>query len=333
MRKQGFSKELEMEERNHNAAMYARSFLKNQGSIVIFLILFILALIFVPNFASVSNFSLVIKQAAIPIIACLGMTTVLMTGGIDLSLGYLIGLSSIIVGLLVKTFDVPAFAAVILTLGVGALFGLLNGVIVQVVRVPAFITTLGTGYIAYGLAQIVSQGEDISRLPKAFRAIGNTDFLGTLTTSVLIAAIICLVMYYVLHRSTFGRQLSAFGFNSAAASVSGIKTGKINILVYVICSTLTALAGILLTIRVNCAQPNMGGGTYTFEIVTAAIVGGTSLFGGVGTVVGSVFGVLITKVIENCINLLGIQYYMYQATQGVVILLAIIFEKVKNKNL
>lgn len=331
MRRLGYSKEKRM--KNSSFAFYARGFVKNQGSVVIFLILFILALIAVPNFASLSNFSLIIKQAAIPIVACLGMTAVLMTGGIDLSLGYLVGLSSIIVGLLVKTYDVPSIVAILLTLGVGALFGLMNGLIVQCVRVPAFITTLGTGYIAYGLAQIVSQGEDISRLPKSFRAIANTQFLGSLTTSVLIAAFVCIVMYYVLHRSTFGRQLSAFGYNPQASRLSGVKTGKINVLVYVICSTLAALSGILLTIRVNCAQPNMGGGTYTFEIITAAIVGGTSLFGGVGTVIGSIFGVLITKIIENCINLLGIQYYMYQATQGIVILLAIIFEKVKNRKL
>ena len=322
-----------MESTNQNISLYARRFLKNQGSVVIFLILFVIALIAVPNFASLSNFSLIIKQAAIPIIACLGMTAVLMTGGIDLSLGYLVGLSSIIIGLLVKTYDVPAIPAILLTLSAGAIFGLFNGIIVQVVKVPAFITTLGTGYIAYGLAQIVSQGEDISRLPKEFRAIGNTQFLGSLTTSVLIAAGVCVIMYYVLHKSTFGRQLSAFGFNAQASRISGLKTGRINILVYVICSLLASLAGILLTIRVNCAQPNMGGGTYTFEIITAAIVGGTSLFGGVGSVMGSIFGVLITKIIENSINLLGISYYMYQATQGIVILLAIIFEKVKNKNL
>lgn len=317
---------------DNNISGFLRSFVKKQGSVVIFLILFLLALIFVPNYGKGSNFLLIIKQAAIPTIACMGMTLVLMTGGIDLSLGYVIGLASIVSGLLVKSFHLPILLTLILTLAIGALFGLLNGTLVQIVKVPAFITTLGTGYIAYGLAQIVSNGEDISRLPKAFLAIGKTDILG-LNTTVLIAIAVCAIMFYLLHLSTFGRMLSAFGHNPQATRVSGIRTGRINIMVYVICSTLASLSGLLLTIRVNCAQPNMGGGSYTFEIITAAIIGGTSLFGGVGSVIGSLFGVLITKTIENCINLLGISYYMYQACMGIVILLAIVFENIKNKKI
>ncbi len=310
----------------------SRRFVKSNGSVVIFLILAIIASIFVNNFFSINNFSLIIKQAAIPIIACLGITLVLMTGGIDLSLGYTLGLCSITIGLLVKNTSLPIWIAIILTLGVGLLVGLVNGVLVQVVKVPAFITTLGSGYIIFGIAQIVSSGSDINRLPSAFRAIGVTDVLG-LNTTVCISAFICLIMYYFLHHSTFGRSLSAFGYNAKAARMSGIKTERLNILVYMICSFLVAIAAILLTIRVNCAQPTMGGGIYTFEVITGAIIGGASLFGGVGTVVGSVFGILIIKVLENCINLLNVSYYTYQAFQGIVILLAIIFENVKNRRL
>ncbi len=309
-----------------------RKFVKLNGSVVIFLILAILASLFVQNFFSLSNFLLIIKQAAIPTIACLGITLVLMTGGIDLSLGYTLGLCSIVVGLLVKTVGLPIWLAIVITLGVGLLVGLVNGVLVQVIKVPAFITTLGTGYIIFGIAQIVSSGSNVNRLPSAFRAIGVTDFFG-LNTTVLITVIICLIMYYVLHLSTFGRSLSAFGFNAKAARMSGIKTERLNVMVYMICSFLVAVVAILLTIRVNSAQPTLGGGVYTFEIITGAIIGGASLFGGVGTVIGSVFGILIVKVLENCINLLNVSYYTYQAFQGIVILLAIIFENVKNRRL
>jgi ribose transport system permease protein len=309
-----------------------RRFVKRNGSVVIFLILTVLASIFVKNFFALNNFLTIIKQAAIPIIACLGITIVLMTGGIDLSLGYTLGLCSITVGLLVKGIGLPVWISIILTLLVGLLVGLVNGVLVQVVKVPAFIVTLGSGYIIFGIAQIVSSGSDINRLPANFRAIGVTNIFG-LNTTVLIALIICIVMYYLLHHSTFGRSLSAFGFNARAARMSGIKTERLNILVYMICSFLVAIAAILLTIRVNCAQPTMGGGVYTFEVITGAIIGGASLFGGIGTVIGSVFGVLIIKVLENCINLLNVSYYTYQAFQGIVILLAIIFENVKNRRL
>jgi ribose transport system permease protein len=312
--------------------LWFRSFIKTKGSVVIFLILWLFAMIFIPRFAMLENAQLIIKQAAIPVIACLGMTMVLMTGGIDLSLGYIVGLCSITAGILIKNVGMPVLPAVVITLAAGALIGLVNGFVVQVIKVPAFIATLGTGYIIYGLAQIVSQGRDINRLPQAFLALGRFEFLG-INTTVAFTLVICLVMYYVIHLSTFGRGLSAFGYSSQAAKLSGIQTARINVMVYVVCAVFASLAGILLTIRVNSAQPNMGGGNYTFEVITAAVVGGASLFGGTGSVIGSVFGVLIIKVIENCINLAGVSYYIYQAVQGLVILFAIIFENFKNRKL
>jgi ribose transport system permease protein len=311
---------------------FLRSFVKTRGSVVIFIVLWLFAMFFIPRFAMLENALLIVRQSAIPIIACLGMTMVLMTGGIDLSLGYTVGLCSIIGGMLVKTAGFPVLPSVLITLGVGCFLGLCNGIMIQKVRVPAFIATMGSGYIIYGLAQIVSQGNDISRLPQKFLAIGRTEFLG-INSTVAIAILICIIVFYLIHLSTFGRGLAAFGYSSQAAKLSGIATGRINILVYVISGLLASLVGILLTIRVNCAQPNMGGGDYTFEIITAAVVGGTSLYGGAGSVIGSVFGVLIIKVIENCINLAGVSYYIYQAVQGLVILFAIIFENVKNKKL
>jgi ribose transport system permease protein len=321
-----------MEKTHTNFSRLIRSLIKKNGSLVIFLILWLFAMIFVPRFAMPENGLLILRQAAIPVIACLGMTMVLMTGGIDLSLGYTVGLCSIVGGMLVKTAGMPVLPAVLITLAVGCLLGLINGVLVQVVRVPAFIATMGTGYMIYGLAQIVSQGNDISRLPQKFLAIGRTEFLG-INSTVVIALVIAIAVFYAIHLSTFGRGLSAFGYSPQASRLSGIATGRINILVYVICSLFSSMVGILLTIRVNCAQPNMGGGDYTFEIITAAVVGGTSLFGGAGSVLGSVFGVLIIKVIENCINLAGVSYYIYQAVMGLVILFAIIFENIKNRKL
>jgi ribose/xylose/arabinose/galactoside ABC-type transport system permease subunit len=307
-------------------------FVRTNGSFVIFAVLALSACLFVENFASLDNFALIVKQAAIPAIACIGMTVVLMTGGIDLSLGYVVGLASIISGLLVKSVGLPVPVAMLATLATGAGLGLVNGLITQVMRVPAFITTLGTGYAIYGLAQIVSQGSIVNRLPPAFLAIGRTNILG-LPSSVYLALAVALVFYLAINRSTFGRRLRAFGHSPRAAELSGVPTGRINVLVYVICSTLAALSGALFTIRVNAAQPNMGGGVFTFEVVTAAIVGGTSLFGGVGSVTGSLFGVLSIKILENCINLLGVSYHLYLAVQGAVILVAIVLENLKNRSL
>ena len=310
-----------------------RGFVKNNGSVVIFALIFIIACIFIPSFASLGNFSIIIKQAAIPIIGCLGMMTVLMTGGIDLSFGYVVGLSSISIGLLVKTYEMNIALAIIITLLIGVVVGLINGFCVQKIHVPAFITTLGTGYLVLGAAQIISHGASINRLPEEFLAIGKTPFLGKLNTTVLISLLFCAIFFYFIHLSTYGRKLSAFGLSEPTSRLSGIQTSKLNMSAYVICSVLACVLGILLSIDVNCSQPTMGGGDYTFTVITGCVLGGVSLFGGVGSVPGVMFGMLTLKVINNCINLVNVPYYFTSAIQGIVILLDIILENVKNRKL
>ena len=296
----------------------------------IFLALVVLASLFVKNFADVDNAAVILKQSAIPAIAVIGMTMVLMTGGIDLSLGYVVGLASIVSGILANTWawPAPAVLAAVLALGLG--LGLCNGLITQFMRVPAFIATLGTGYVFYGIAQIVSQGSNINRLPKDFLAIGRTPMLG-LPSAVFLALGVAVVFHVLISRTIFGRQLEAFGLGARAAALSGVPNARINVTVYALCATLAALSGLLFTIRVNAAQPNMGGGAFTFEVVTGAIVGGASLFGGVGSVVNSILGVLSIKIIENCINLMGVNYNLYLAVQGMIILVAIVFGNLSNR--
>ena len=296
----------------------------------IFLVLVALASLFVKNFADVDNAAVILKQSAIPAIAVIGMTMVLMTGGIDLSLGYVVGLASIASGILANTWawPAPAVLAAVLVLGLG--LGLCNGLITQFMRVPAFIATLGTGYVFYGVAQIVSQGSKINRLPKDFLAIGRTPMLG-LPSAVFLALGVAVVFHVLISRTIFGRQLEAFGLGARAAALSGVPNARINVTVYALCATLAALSGLLFTIRVNAAQPNMGGGAFTFEVVTGAIVGGASLFGGVGSVVNSILGVLSIKIIENCINLMGVNYNLYLAVQGMIILVAIVFGNLSNR--
>jgi ribose/xylose/arabinose/galactoside ABC-type transport system permease subunit len=296
----------------------------------IFLALVILASLFVKNFADVDNAAVILKQSAIPAIAVIGMTMVLMTGGIDLSLGYVVGLASIASGILANTWAWPAPAVLIAVLALGLGLGLGNGLIAQFMRVPAFIATLGTGYVFYGIAQIVSQGSNINRLPKDFLAIGRTPMLG-LPSAVFLALGVAVVFHVLISRTIFGRQLEAFGLGAKAAALSGVPNARINVTVYALCAALAALSGLLFTIRVNAAQPNMGGGAFTFEVVTGAIVGGASLFGGVGSVVNSILGVLSIKIIENCINLMGVNYNLYLAVQGVIILIAIVFGNLSNR--
>ncbi len=216
----------------------------------------------------------------------LGQVANFHTGG-AIPLGYVVGLASIVSGIMANTWLWPAPAVLAAILALGLALGLCNGLITQFMRVPAFIATLGAGYVLYGLAQIVSQGSIINRLPKGFLAIGRTPMFG-LPSAVFLALGVAVVFHLLISRTIFGRQLKAFGFGARAAVLSGVPGAQINVSVYALCATLAALSGLLFTIRVNAAQPNMGGGAFTFEVVTAAIVGGTSLFGGVGSVVNSI---------------------------------------------
>jgi ribose/xylose/arabinose/galactoside ABC-type transport system permease subunit len=312
--------------------VFLRTFAKNNGSLIIFVILWIVAAASVPSFATLDNNVLILRQASIPAIAAVGMTYILITGGIDLSTGFIVGFASYLVGFLVKISNISPFVSIAAALMSGAFFGFANGFITQKIRVPSFITTLGSGYIIYGLALLMSGGDFISRLPESLLVLGNFPLFG-LPMMVYIALVIILIGYFLLHKTVLGRSIISLGSNVKASFLSGINVGRYNVLAYVFNGTLAGLVGVLFTIRVNAAQPQMGGSGFTFEVITAVIVGGTSLFGGVGTVTGSVFGVLIIKMIENCINLLGVSHYLYQAFLGIVILGSIIFENLKNKAL
>ncbi|MBR2572212.1 MAG: ABC transporter permease [Clostridia bacterium] len=328
-------------------------FLKNHGSILFFAVLFLLSSLFVPNFFTPRNVMTVIKQAAVPLVACMGLMLILTTGGIDLSLGYTLGLCSVLLGMMTKRYGIAAWQAIPLTLLIGAAVGLVNGSIVQFLHVPAFIATLGSGYVLYGIAQIFGKGDAFYQLPEDLLAFGTSRplmiFAGgvpeeamkngligqilKLPSYVFIALIVAAIMYVVRHKTTYGRNLSVFGFNAKTARLSGVRTARLNVATYVISSTLVALASVLLTIRVNCAQSNLGGSNYTFEIVTAAVVGGTSLAGGVSSVVNCLFGVLVTKTLENIVNLMAVNIYLYQPLMGVVILIAIVLDAWKNRKL
>ncbi len=330
--------------------MKARStrFAKEHGVILMYALLFIASALLVERFWSINNILNVIKQAAVPAVACMGLMLILTTGGIDLSLGYTLGLCSIALGLMSVKNGMPAWQSIPLTLLLGAFVGLVNGSLVQFLRVPAFIATLGSGYVLFGIAQIVGKGNAYMPLPADLQAFGTSKPLASLAREgmpelidkilklpmyVFIAALVIVVMYFIRHKTVYGRNLSAFGFNARTARLSGIRAARLHVGTYALSSALVALASVLLTIRVDCAQSNLGGSNYTFEIVTSAVVAGTSLFGGVSSVVNCLFGVLLTKTLENVINLLAVNYYLYQPAMGVVILLAIILEVYKNRKL
>ncbi len=310
---------------------HARNFAKGYGNIIIFAAVWVAGMILCRGkFITTVNMLGIINQAAIAAICCLGMTFVLMTGGIDLSVGYLLGFCAYIFGWSTVTVGMPVFAGILITLAVGAFFGFVNGFLVQVMKIPAFIVTLGTGYIIFGIAQIVSNGKAITPLPANVLAVGRTRFLG-LSSMVWIMFVVVAVCYFILHKTTFGRALTSVGLNKEASALSGISANFTTIMVYVICGLTSSIGAILMAARVNNAVCTMGGTEFTFTAITAAVLGGASLFGGIGTAWGSVLGVLTIYTIQNILGLMGVNYYMYTAVQSIVILIAIIFENVKNR--
>ena len=322
---------------NHAAAIQkgpgkqsVRRFVKSYGNIIIFVAVWLYGMLFVQNFIGIDNGINIITQGSIAAICCIGMTFVLMTGGIDLSVGYLLGFCAYVFGFCSVTKGMPVILAVFITLLVGAFFGLVNGVLVQLLKIPAFIVTLGTGYIIYGIAQIFSNGSAITNLPQSVLAVGRSKILG-LSSTVWIMRLVAVLCFFVPHKSTYGRALTSVGLNAAASGLSGINATFTTIMVYCACGTCSALGAVLMAARVNNCVCTMGGTDFTFTVITAAVLGGASLFGGIGSVWGSLLGVMTIFTIQNILGLLSVNYYMYVAVQSIIILAAIIFENVKNR--
>ncbi len=302
------------------------------GLLALLLIMWVLAWILVPKFGSVDNIRTVLRQASDLGVAAIGILFVLLIGGIDLSVGALYGLSSVVlVTVMIQTGSLPLALAV--ALGTGVLFGLLNGVLVQWVRIPAFITTLGGFYIAFALAQMISAGSMLS-MPADDLFVGlQTGLILGVPYLVILAAIVAGIAWVVLNHTTFGRSVVAVGYNRVTAGLSGVRVPRIVISCFAICSGMAALAAVMLTSRVQIGVPTLGGFNTTFETITAAVVGGTSLFGGRGTVVGVVIGAIIIRTINNCIILLNIPSQLYQAVMGLIIVIALVVDAARGRYL
>jgi ribose/xylose/arabinose/galactoside ABC-type transport system permease subunit len=307
------------------------------GLLALLLVMWALAWIFVPKFGSPDNIRTILRQASDLAVAAIGILFVLLIGGIDLSVGALYGLTSVVlVTAMIQTGSFPLALAV--ALGAGVLFGLMNGVLVQWVRIPAFITTLGTYYIAFALAQMISAG-NMLKMPANDLFVGLQTghlFAGepfAIPYLVIVALLVAIVAWVVLNRTTFGRSVVAVGYNRVAAGLSGVRVPRIIISCFAICSGMAALAAVMLTSRVQIGVPTLGGFNATFETITAAVVGGTSLFGGRGTVVGVIIGAIIIRTINNGIVLLNIPSQLYQAVMGVIIVVSLVVDAARSRYL
>ncbi len=299
-----------------------REFLQRFGLLLVFFLLCAVLAVLSDRFLTISNLVNVLRQSAINGIIAIGMTYVILTGGIDLSVGSVLALSTVITASLLQS-DVPVPLAFVAGLAVGGVLGLVNGVIITKLHIPPFITTLGMLVIARGLALTYTQGRSITGLPQVFRFIG-TGFIGPIPMPIILLAATFLIAALILNRTRIGQYIYAIGNNPVAARFAGIPVDRYVTLVYALSGVLAALAGMILIGRLGSAQPTAGE-AYEFDAIAAVVVGGTSFTGGEGGLGGTLIGALIIAVLNNGLNLLNVSSFFQPVVTGVVIALALLF--------
>lgn len=299
-----------------------RDLLQRFGLLLVFLLLCAVLTLLSDRFLTIPNIVNVLRQSAINGIIAIGMTYVILTGGIDLSVGSVLALSGVITADLLK-LGMPVAVALVAGLGIGALLGLVNGLIITKLKIPPFITTLGMLVVARGLALTYTQGRPITGLPQRFRFIG-TGSIGPIPMPIILLAAAFFIAALILNRTRIGQYIYAIGNNPVAARYAGIPVDRYITFVYALAGMLAALAGMILIGRLGSAQPTAGE-AYEFDAIAAVVVGGTSFTGGQGGLGGTLIGALIIAVLNNGLNLLNVSSAFQPVVTGVVIALALLF--------
>ena len=298
-----------------------RELSQRYGLVFSFLLLCAVLSLLSDRFLTVSNLVNVLRQSSINGIIAVGMTYVILTAGIDLSVGAVLALSAVVTADLLQR-ELPVLLVVAIGLGLGSLLGLINGLFITKARVPPFVTTLGMMTIARGLALTYTQGRPITGLPESFRFIG-TGSLGPVPMPILILALTFILGYILLMQTRVGLYIFAIGNNPVAARYAGIPLDRYITFVYIVAGLLSSLAGMILIARLGSAQPTAGI-AYEFDAIAAVVVGGTSFAGGEGGLGGTLLGVLFIAVLNNGLNLLNVSSFYQPVVTGVVIALALL---------
>ncbi|HQY99905.1 MAG TPA: ABC transporter permease [Propionicimonas sp.] len=310
-------------------------------AIIGILILFVLLLSILTGgtFLQPQNMINVIRQVSAIGVIAVGMTFVIIINGIDLSVGSIVAVSAVVSSSLAQLpeasnkmypgLQLPVFVALLAGLAVGAALGLINGSLVAGFKIAPFIATLGMMTAARGLALIYSGGRPISKLNPGFNWIGQGDLLG-IPVPIWILAFVAVSAHIILNFTRFGRHTYAIGGNEQAARVSGIHLSKVKVGIFAFSGLMAGLAGVMLAARIGSGNPQLGTGI-ELDAITAAVIGGTSFNGGVGTIWGTIVGALIIGIINNGLDLMNVSPFMQQVVKGVIIVLAIIIDERKNR--
>lgn len=287
---------------------------------LIVLVLFVTALN--PSFIRLSNLFNLLRQVSINALLAFGMTFVIITSGIDLSVGSILALSSALTAGMIAS-GIPSSLAIIFGLLIGGVMGFANGFFITKGNVAPFIATLATMTIYRGLTLVYTGGNPVSNFDPglSLQILGRGSYFGV-PIPVIVMLLVFAILYAFLHKMTFGRKVFAIGGNEEAAHIAGIKTDRIKLWVYTISGMMSSLAGLILVSRLNSAQPTAGT-SYELDAIAAVVIGGTSLSGGKGRIFGTLIGALIIGTLNNGLNILGVSSFYQQVVRGIVILIAV----------
>ncbi|MGE4454586.1 MAG: ABC transporter permease [Sphaerochaeta sp.] len=307
---------------------------KKRGSLGIMLSLIVLCVIISilsPRFLTVANLTNVLSQATVSAIISVGEFLAILTAGIDLSIGSILAISIMMLGIFGVNMQMNPIMAILLALAVGTLIGFFNGILLTKLRLPhPFISTMGTKMIARGLALAVTAAQPISGFAPSIQYFGSGS-LGPVPASVILVAVVYGIMFIFMTRTSTGRHIYAVGGNVEASRLSGINVHRVLLIVYSLSGFFAALAGLLLVGRVNAAYP-LAGTDYETDAIAAVIIGGASFSGGVGKILNTVIGVLIIAVLRNGLNLLNVNSAYQTVAIGVVIILAVYLDVIRQKS-
>lgn len=308
-----------------STAISARAgrFFANYGVVVVLIVLIVAMAIATPHFLTTANLVNVLRQVSINAVIACGMTLIIITAGIDLSVGSLVAMASCLAMLTIGATD-SDLLGILVGISVGAAGGAFNGVFIAWARVPPFIMTLATLTIFSGIALISTGGAPIIRFTGEFRWLGQ-GLIFSIPVPVIVMVLVAAAMHVLLTRTAFGAAVYAVGGNEEAARLTGLAVKRVKFLVYVIGGALTGLAAMVLMGRLSSAQPNMGQG-FELDAIAAVVLGGTSLMGGRGTIWGTLIGALVIGVLNNGFNLLSIDPYFQLVAKGAIILLAVLLD-------
>ena len=297
------------------------------GLIVGFILIVIILSILEPqSFPKLSNIVNIVRQVSINGILAVGETFVILLGGIDLSVGSGVALSGVMAAGLQEYGAIVVFLVPIFTL---CLAGFVNGMVITRFKVPPFVITLGMMTILRGFTFLLTGGKSIYNLPKWFKVVGQGDAFGV-PVPIIVLVLVIVLGYIVLQQTRFGRYVYAIGGNEEGARLSGVRTKTITLWCYVICGGCAGLAGVVLASRLNAGEPVAGTG-YELDAIAAVVIGGTSLAGGQGSVIGTLIGALVIGVINNGLNLLNVHSYWQMVAKGLIIVLAVIIDQLKTQ--